>query len=624
MRLDTLQKPIYFCFFYSPGSHHPLHIRTKFYDIFSSQYTRFANLGKVYLVGDTNARLGRLLNDRNLHGALTTNSNKPLFLQFLEYSGLAILNSKYCRGVPTYEIVGKKRSIIDICLTNSPDTVSNFEISPKPFGVNSQTCHRALTTTIRICPQKEAVVIAKKRTKISLETYDEQNKLAQTVSYRISTSKSKASPDYFVLTKIFTRIKHAIRTKRRTSHKNPSVSSATLNLQRRFSEAISTLQADWTDFSLFVADNLEKLLNHQYEHEKEKRFSEWLGKMDELDFHNRTRSFFNELRRKHNIHQKSGPIIDSSGNLSSNFNDTLKNWTEYYKNLYFCKDSTIFTPTSDEDVFLDSDLNLSEFLDEIYTLKRHKSPGYDGLTNEDILSLIPNESPEDDTDNPHKLATLRTIFSILENFWFNETVPRDFKRTLLSPFLKGEDNEQIDPSNYRPISLLNSLMKIYEGIICSRLSTFFEDTKTISPHQAAYRKNKSLFDHILVLHEIFLEYRFYKLGPRGGFSKKLLYLCFLDFRKAFDTVTRNILFSKLCTAGVRGKMFRVIQNLFSCNPANVLVDGYLSPEFLINRGVLQGSKLGPILFNLFINDLLDELNHSNQGAKLPCKTSSAS
>ena len=63
-------------------------------------------------------------------------------------------------------------------------------------------------------------------------------------------------------------------------------------------------------------------------------------------------------------------------------------------------------------------------------------------------------------------------------------------------------------------------------------------------------------------------------------------------------------------------MLRVIQNLFSCNTANVLIDGFLSPDFEIKRGVLQGSKLGPVLFNLFINDLLDELNHTCFGAKI--------
>ena len=104
-------------------------------------------------------------------------------------------------------------------------------------------------------------------------------------------------------------------------------------------------------------------------------------------------------------------------------------------------------------------------MNEIYSLKSSKSPGYDGLTGEDIRSLIPDETPEDASDTPKKIAKLKFIFNILQNYWFNESVPQDFKRTILVPFLKNEEDDENDPANYRPISLLNTPMKIYEGMI---------------------------------------------------------------------------------------------------------------------------------------------------------------
>ena len=110
IKLKLKDYTAYFCFFYAPGAHLSEEIRLKFYKIFSVNYDKFAAKGKVFLIGDSNARLGEFLNDLDINGNAVSNKNKPLFLGFLRYSGLTLLNKKYCFGIPTYKIVKRKQS----------------------------------------------------------------------------------------------------------------------------------------------------------------------------------------------------------------------------------------------------------------------------------------------------------------------------------------------------------------------------------------------------------------------------------------------------------------------------------------------------------------------------------
>ena len=321
--------------------------------------------------------------------------------------------------------------------------------------------------------------------------------------------------------------------------KKPNKSCSTLLLQRQFRKAIDNVMRKKSDFSIFVADHLEKLLYAQDKAEKATKFNEWIAKMNDLDFQKRTRLFFSKLHRKFKPVEQVGPSIDKLGNLSRNLSETLKNWTDFYSELYSDRKLNLVDQTPDDDPELDQDLTHKEFLDSIYALKHHKAAGADQITSEDITTLIPHVLEEDQIDPTNQISSLHFIFKILSDFWFNECVPQDFKRTILRPFLKDADKSLHNPSNYRPISLLNTLMKIYESIICKRLEKYLEKNKILSPFQAAYRRRCSTADHILTLHEIFLEYRYNKLGPRGGLSKKRLILCFLDLKKAFDSIPGN-------------------------------------------------------------------------------------
>ena len=112
LRLKLERREVYFCFFYAPGAHLSEDIRLKFYQIFAVNFDKYVAKGNVILRGESNARLDKFLNDFNVHGKPISNKNKPLFLGFLEYSELTLLNKKYSLGVPTYQIVNKNGQLL--------------------------------------------------------------------------------------------------------------------------------------------------------------------------------------------------------------------------------------------------------------------------------------------------------------------------------------------------------------------------------------------------------------------------------------------------------------------------------------------------------------------------------
>ena len=164
-------------------------------------------------------------------------------------------------------------------------------------------------------------------------------------------------------------------------------------------------------------------------------------------------------------------------------------------------------------------------------------------------------------------------------------------------FKKGD---KFKPCNYRPIALLSNLLKLYQAILDDRVSTFLESNNLLADSQHGFRPDRSLLDAHFLLAEA-IQTAKHRRGPRGGAkTPKPLYLAFLDIRKAFDKVPRELLWRKLHKIGVRGKLLRVIVDMFTDVEGYIKIGDLLSDPFLINSGVIQGSKLGPLLFNIFL------------------------
>ena len=158
-------------------------------------------------------------------------------------------------------------------------------------------------------------------------------------------------------------------------------------------------------------------------------------------------------------------------------------------------------------------------------------------------------------------------------------------------FKKGREE---DRTCYRPLSMLSIPSKLMESCVASNITNQVVTQNLLDNRQWAYRKGKSTEQLLIHLTE-----RWRQAVERKLFVGKL----FLDFTKAFDTVSHNILLQKLNDLGVRGDIWLWLKNYLKERRPFVRINGCDSDTHIITHGVPQGSVLGPTLFSLLTNDL---------------------
>ena len=299
-----------------------------------------------------------------------------------------------------------------------------------------------------------------------------------------------------------------------------------------------------------------------------------------------------QLRGK--FEARHGSVNDKDGKLITDRNKVMKRWTEYVKDLF--TDNNRYEKSTLEELKrrtlpqevteVDDGILREEVEKAIKKLKNNKSTGPDGIPAE-LIKAGGNQVIEE-------------VHRICEDIWNTGRWPQDWcKSTLIMLPKKGN---KMECANYRSIALIPHICKIMLNIVQERMSGALEEH--MSEEQGGFRKDRSTVQQILTLR---------LLAEKAMDKGKNLYNCFVDFRKAFDSVWHEGLWAILQRMGVSAKLVQVVQGLYQQSEMAVKIDGVLGEWIKPTVGSRQGDPTSPRLFLAELEQVMEKVECTDVG-----------
>lgn len=301
----------------------------------------------------------------------------------------------------------------------------------------------------------------------------------------------------------------------------------------------------------------------------------------------RTKEFYNEINyfRKGYKPRLSG-CNNKEGKLLQNEEEISERWTEYFQELLNREEEE---REENERVRQSKQMGPEQLINAptikdvenaIGKLNNHRAAGEDGITSE----LVKNCSKE----------VLEEIHELILKIWEEESIPEEWTKGIIFPVYKKGNKYQCN--NYRGITLLNIIYKVFSNVLLQYLTPYAEEI--LDEVQCGFRQSRGTVDQIFVVRQTMEKCYEHNTD---------LHMLFVDFRQAFDSINKEKLYEYMDVMGIPQKLVRMIRITLKDVRAKVMVDGRIGNEFALYRGVRQGDALSATLFNLAINQVLQNI-----------------
>ncbi|KAH9269577.1 hypothetical protein BASA83_008397 [Batrachochytrium salamandrivorans] len=251
------------------------------------------------------------------------------------------------------------------------------------------------------------------------------------------------------------------------------------------------------------------------------------------------------------------------------------------------------TPTIRNSDILDQDFSWNQIAAALLQMSPRKAPGDDGISTAFYQAALymPANTQEGVPPTPFARALLRVCGQVFAS----ATIPRAWLCASIVSIDK-KDGDPLNPGDKRGIALINVGLKLVCKVLQMRIERFVETNNLLSYEQAGFRKREECVGQVVSLVDII------QRRQNAGLNTHVL---FIDIRKAFDTVPVGALLWKLQNMGFPRRTLAFLKALYTSSSARARAGSLLSDPFPVQRGVRQGCPLSGLLFNLFINDILN-------------------